>query len=287
MAARMRYRAFLVTLSPKGDLKEIPEGIVEYFADPGWEKVLAVAEKADKWHIHIVAKHRREMRKDNVRAALVNKLPDYGKEGPWEVGRVALDVQACVTCSENGIAAGYMAKTEDYKILLHRGFSEEDYTEGAAEYERGRTTSIVTIARKTLKACAWEVYQSLYWITEGALERKWILKGKVGPKPGPKEIHEVMIDAGHCFLPHIKKYHGAPDEEIVFQGKIIQKAGIDYEALAIKYTADVYGKRILENAGLEEKPEPATRTLLPDIAMPPDTEMTMPEGYIPGLEFEV
>lgn len=242
----MRYRAFLVTLSPRGDLDKLPEELIKYFSDPGWEKVMAVAEKADKWHIHIVCKHAREMRSDNLRRAIAGNIPEYGKEGTaWDTPRHALDIAPCVTANENGIAAGYMAKTDDFKLLMRKGFTEEDMAEGVEEYERGKRAAIASVARKALKACTKEVYESLYWIMAGGLYRKAQLEGKRSVTR--EEIHFAMVDAGYCFIPHIKE-------------------GKNKEAVQ-QYVANKYGKRILENAGLEEKTPVSAATMLPDLGL--------------------
>lgn len=272
MSSRHSFNEFHLTLSPKGDLEEIPPEIAVWLVSGGWEKVLAVAELADKWHIHIALRHKRAMRLDNVRTLFKQKIPDYNVKGtPWEHGRVALNLEACVTCDINGIAGGYLTKTEDVKVLMQFGFTEEDLSEGAKEYERGKKSQAVASARKTLKACTKEVYESLLYITLGGELRKWELNGKKGPKPCEIEAHETMIDSGYCFLPHIKEEY--------------------CRERARTYVKDVYGKRILTNAGHEKKPAPTSATLLPEV-MPvlkpadelPPFSLEMPEGYIPDLE---
>lgn len=121
-----------VTLSPRGDLAELPEKVRDFLTGGVVSRCYAVAEHASKWHVHIVIVLTSRTRQDSVRRTFLSMC----KGDEW--GAAAIVVKPIKSCSPEGIAGGYLNKSSDTRLLLNRGFEQDDLKRGAAEYEGGK-----------------------------------------------------------------------------------------------------------------------------------------------------
>lgn len=118
---------WMLTWSPEGDCQELPIPIASLLCSEATVRAYAVAERSDKWHCHAGFELKRSFNSD------YKWWKDLFGEG---IGSPALDIRY----HDNilGLVGGYCTKDVERRVLLNKGFSDDDLRRGAAEYERGK-----------------------------------------------------------------------------------------------------------------------------------------------------
>jgi len=118
---------WMLTWSPEGDCQELPIPISSLLCSEATVRAYAVAERSDKWHVHAGFELKRSFNSD------YKWWKDLFGEG---IGSPALDIRY----HDNllGLVGGYCTKDVERRVLLNKGFSDEDLRAGALEYERGK-----------------------------------------------------------------------------------------------------------------------------------------------------
>jgi len=118
---------WMLTWSPEGDCQELPIPISSLLSSEATVRCYAVAERSDKWHVHAGFELKRSFNSD------YKWWKDLFGEG---IGSPALDIRY----HDNllGLVGGYCSKDVERRVLLNKGFSDEDLRRGEMEYARGK-----------------------------------------------------------------------------------------------------------------------------------------------------
>lgn len=275
MAARSSHRSFHATLSPEWDQKVLPARVDAWLRSSRVARAYAVAEKATKWHVHIVLVLPGKMRTDNVSRTIKSMLR-AGEEGGrvWESASVHVD--ALVTASPEGIAAGYLGKDAKRKVLINKGFSDADMVLGKEEYEEGKIRRAMLTYKKSLTHLLPNMYTRMKAIASQYLQRQYNTT-----YVSEDATAELLIKMGFCFDDSIPSRVMAKMREVMWEDfkKKTKRAG-DWDVSWEPEEAAAHSMMIAsdtvepEGASVEEEPAAAGAGTVEDPPIVP-TEQEM------------
>lgn len=254
--AKAVHHNFHITLSPNGDLKALPSKVLTWLRSTAVKRAYCVTERGGKWHIHMVVTLEDGKRTDNVTRSVRTLCPEE-----WE--KPAVHTEALITCSPEGIAGGYLGKTETVKTLYNRGFSDADLEAGRREHEEGKQRARLTTYARTLTKLDDHKYQHMKIV---AAEDIYMTEGY---HPSSADVDMALIRAGFCFDMTFATGKESLRESIKKSYHMkMHNAGLE-GAPAVYSRDEYYVAEHAPDAYNEASADDAAATPLPDLETPP------------------